>query len=173
MFGLFRKKQTPGSDGPQPPGILLEAPSPHGNAHAVVEADERCVYFYLCGANPDFGMRTCWVRNLVRAPEDVDWNVAQQGQAPLNPAKHCRAPLGSALPLARDLGVVWLPEGNGIALYEKSTLLAIIPPWSGTEAFHGYAAEAVGSGPLASTLAYNQGSDALLASLPSDRWTEC
>ena len=44
---------------------LLEDPSPHGNAMAVVEHDGRSVFFYLFGDKESgWGMKTCWVRNL-------------------------------------------------------------------------------------------------------------
>ena len=42
-----------------------------------------------------------------------------------------------------------LPEGNAAALYEGGVLLAIIPPWSGTNGFHGYARDSIGEGPVA------------------------
>jgi hypothetical protein len=45
--------------------------------------------------------------------------------------------------------VVWLPEGNGAALYERDDILAIIPPWSGTKSFHGYARDNIGHFPVA------------------------
>jgi hypothetical protein len=43
------------------------------------------------------------------------------------------------MPRADDLRVVWFEETNGIALFEGDKLLALIPPWSGQEGFHGYA----------------------------------
>jgi len=54
--------------------------------------------------------------------------------------------------------VVWLPEGNGAALYERDEILAIIPPWSGTNGFHGYARDNIGQGPVA----WELGSDNVL-----------
>ena len=49
---------------------VLSDISPYGLVQAVVEQDERVIYFYLFGAeHTDFGMRSCWVRNLRPAPE--------------------------------------------------------------------------------------------------------
>lgn len=48
-----------------------------------------------------------------------------------------------------SLRVVWLPEGNGAALFEADDILAIIPPWSGMSGFDGYARDNIGDGPVA------------------------
>jgi hypothetical protein len=75
-----------------------------------------------------------------------------------NPACYCRDTAGRTAPAADDLRVVWLPEGNGAALYERDEILAIIPPWSGTKGFHGYARDNIGQGPVA----WELGSDNVL-----------
>jgi hypothetical protein len=59
----------------------------------------------------------------------------RSGSPSRNPAYHCRHPTARTAPAPKDLHVVWLPEGNGAALYERDEVLAIIPPWSGTKAF--------------------------------------
>ena len=58
-------------------------------------------------------------------------------------------------PLLKTCEVVWLPEGNGAALYEREEILALIPPWSGTNGFHGYARDNIGEGPVAWELGPN------------------
>lgn len=129
---------------------LFEEVGPLGNVQAVVECDKRACYFYLNGADDtDFGMRSVWVRNLVAAPEDLDVAAMRRGDPPLNPMRHCRTPAGLKPPRAKDLRVVWLPEGNGAALLESNEIIAAIPPWSGEGGFHGYARDAVGEGPVA------------------------
>lgn len=40
---------------------------------------------------------------------------------------------------AAELRVVWFPEGNGAYLLAGQEVLAVIPPWSGHDGFHGYA----------------------------------
>ncbi len=130
--------------------ILLEDIGPNGNIQAIVESTAQATYFYLHGAvETDFGVRSVWVRNHGAAPDVLDVAAMQAGEPPANPAPYCRHPQG--LPqLERDkLFVIWLPEGNGAALYDEQQPLAIIPPWSGTEEFHGYASECLGEGPVA------------------------
>jgi len=130
--------------------ILLEEVNPNGNIQAVVESDDDVCYFYLFGAaETKFGMRAVWVRNRSRAPEALEIERQRAGTPSRNPAGHCRHTAGLAAPLADDLRVVWLPEGNGAALYEKDEILAIIPPWSGTNGFCGYARDNIGKGPVA------------------------
>ena len=130
--------------------ILLEEVNPNGNIQAVVECDDHVCYFYLFVA-PDtqLGMKSVWVGNHSRAPEDLEIERMQSGYPPRNPARHCRHTAGRAALAAEDLRVAWLPEGNGAALYERDEILAIIPPWSGTNGFYGYARDNIGNGPVA------------------------
>jgi hypothetical protein len=130
--------------------ILLEQISPLGNVQAIVEADDDTVFFYLNGA-PDtgLGVKSVWVRNLRPAPRVLDVGGMAKGGPPMNPAAHCRSTSGSALPAVESLTIVWLPEGNGAALFERGRMIAVIPPWSGESGFHGYSLECVGNGPLA------------------------
>jgi len=70
------------------------------------------------------------------------------------PRTHTLNREGQPIPDPQDLRIVWLEEGNGAALIESGsnpdshTTLAIIPPWSGLEGFHGYAAECALESPL-------------------------
>jgi hypothetical protein len=130
--------------------VLLEDIGPNGNVQAVVEADEEVSFFYLFGfKEANFGIRSVWVRNHSRAPESLDVVRMRDGLAPRNPAAHCGHVDGLPPLKEEELRVVWLPEGNGAALYERGELLAIIPPWSGMNGFYGYAADSIGQGPLA------------------------
>jgi Suppressor of fused protein (SUFU) len=130
--------------------VLLEEVGPNGNIQAVVEVDEDVCFFYLFGAQEtDFGMRSVWVRNHSQAPDSLDVARMRSGIPPRNPKGHCRHPQGLLPPSKDQLRVVWLPEGNGAALYESDELLAIIPPWSGMNGFHGYARDSIGEGPVA------------------------
>jgi Suppressor of fused protein (SUFU) len=129
---------------------LLEQANPHGTVRAVVESDGRVMYLYLWGhPSTDFGMRAVWLRNLDPAPAELDMDAMKAGEPPLMPAKHCQQTKRQEPPSELDLRVVWLPEGNGVALYEDRRLWAVIPPWSGQKDFKGYCSEAVGEGPLA------------------------
>ena len=134
-------------------GILLEEPSPLGNIVAVVEDDDRVIYFYLHFPDTpedDPGrMKVCWVRNRLPAPRDLDESAMERGQPPLMPAAHCVHP-GAGQPLDPDsLRVVWFEECDGAALLERDQPLAIIPSWSGQGDFSGYSRDCVGDGPFA------------------------
>lgn len=130
--------------------VLLEEVGPNGNIQAVVESDDDVCFFYLFGAEEtDFEMKSVWVRNHTPAPDAPDVARMRAGTPPRNHAAHCRHPKGQPRPKGKRLRVVWLPEGNGAALYEEDEILAIIPPWSGMEGFHGYARDNIGDGPLA------------------------
>jgi hypothetical protein len=117
---------------------LLFESSPLGNVDAIVEQDGRAVYFYLNGPAP-FGTRACWVRNLIPGPLALSSSEMQAGIPPVLPRLHCQTNQPGAVPNADDLQVIWFTEGNGAALLERDELLAVIPPWSGLEGFHGYA----------------------------------
>lgn len=125
--------------------VLLENVGPNGNIQAVVEADDDTCYFYLFSA-PETGLevKSVWVRNHGPAPESLDVKRMKAGIPPRNLAKHCRYPAGQPRLTPNQLRVEWLPEGNGAALYEKAEVIAIIPPWSGTNGFHGYARDCIG-----------------------------
>jgi hypothetical protein len=135
------------------PGILLEQTSPLGNIVAVVEDDDRVIYFYLhfpdTPEDDPQRMKVCWVRNRLPAPAGLDKAVMERGQPPLMPADHC-VDRGAGGPLDPDsLRVVWFEECDGAALLADDELLAIIPSWSGLGDFSGYARDCVGDGPFA------------------------
>lgn len=147
MAGSFERK---GLKPPSGPRSLLEEISPNGNVAAWVEADGAVCYFYLSRAgDADFKTRSVWVRNLTGAPTALDKERMRGGNPPLNPSGYCKYRAGQPAPKPGDLEVVWLPEGNGAGLYEKGDLIAVIPPWSGQDGFHGFARDCFGDGPLA------------------------
>lgn len=117
---------------------LLFESSPFGNLDAIVERDSRTVYFYLNGPDP-FGTRACWVRNLVPGPLALNPAELEAGIPPVLPRLHCHTNQPGSAPHSDQLHIVWFTEGNGAALFERNELLAVIPPWSGMEGFHGYA----------------------------------
>jgi hypothetical protein len=134
---------------------VLFQTSPYGNLDAIVEHDGRAVYFYLsAGQRPNnrFGMRACWVRNLELGPHVINQEDMEAGIAPMLPRYDCADPQLTRLPTAESLEIVWLEEGNGAALFElpvagsdidQPQLIAVIPPWSGLDGFHGYAANCI------------------------------
>lgn len=130
------------------PTILIESQSPHGNAVAQLEDDGRTVFLYL-DYEGDETFRPVWVANRVAAPATLDPKPMRKGEPPINPVEHCAHPEGMDPFGPERLEVVWLPEGDGVAVYESGTLLAAIPGWAGENRFFGFAREARGEGPLA------------------------
>ena len=130
---------NPNSEEPQ---VILFERSPYGNIDAIVEHDNRTVYFYLA-SQTQFGMRSCWLGNLVEGPLVMSEADLRQGKPPLVPRIHCTHPNGRDIPKESDLEVVWFEEGNGAAILECGKVLGIIPPWSGANDFHGYARDSI------------------------------
>ncbi len=130
------------------PMVLLETVSPNGGVLAVVEQDADTCYFYLKGDDPDFGIKSCWVRNLRTAPEQIDVARMREGIPPMLPRGVCRHPAGAPPLSGEKLKIVWSEEGDSAALEDEAGLLAIIPLWSGRDGFSGYARDCVGETPL-------------------------
>ncbi len=130
--------------------ILFET-SPFGTLDGIVEHDGRVVYFYLnervnsAGEEGRFGTRACWVRNLERGPMVLSKANMADGSAPMLPRNDCVDSTLHRLPKTDSLEIVWFEEGNGAALVETDpdsksrSTIAVIPPWSGVDGFHGYA----------------------------------
>ena len=151
-------------------GLLFET-SPYGNIDAIVQHDGRAVYFYLNGVEP-FGTRACWVRNLQAGPLVLNEDEMQQGLPPMLPKTHCRNAAAQPIPVAENLEIVWFEEGNGAALLEGSETIAVIPPWSGVDGFHGYAAECAVESPLCWPLPENE-SLQMRISRAAEFWNSC
>lgn len=137
------------------PEIVLGSVSPNGNLEAFVEQDDRCAYFYLREVDEpplgriDFGIRSCWVRNLRPAPPSLSVEDLQSGLPPMMPTSSCAHPLGSAPLSPGMLRIVWFEEGDAAALLEGESALAIIPCWSGQSGFDGYARDCMAESALA------------------------
>jgi len=136
------------------PHIVAASVSPNGNIEAYVEQDDRCAYLYLhelrdASFELGFGMKSCWVRNLKPAPVSFSAADMRQGLAPMLPNASCAHPMGGN-PLSKDaLRIVWFEEGDAAAPLEGTSVLAIIPCWSGQKGFYGYARDCTAESPLA------------------------
>jgi len=138
--------------------ILLFETSPYGNIDAIVQHDGRTVYFYLHPRDnmERFSPKGCWVRNLQTGPFVINHEDFVAGRQVALPRTHTTQRQPGKLPTANQLEVVWFEEGNGAALIESTSdsdgstrqTLAVIPPWSGLDGFHGYAAECASDSPL-------------------------
>lgn len=132
------------------PKVLLEENSPRCPITAIVEQDKRTIYFYLIPNNKEssFGIKSCWIRNLKRAPKKSDIKSIKKGIPPLLSIEYCKFPNGQEKLLSEDLEIIWFEEGDGAALLEKGSILAIIPSWSGYQGFHGYSRDCIGESSL-------------------------
>ncbi len=125
----------------EPLHTLLFERSPLGELDAIVQHDSRVVYLFLSDPQETIDTRACWVRNLIPGPMTFVQTDLDRGVPPVLPSIFCNHAQGAPLPDAESLRVIWFEEGNAIALLEGQRLLAVIPPWSGQDQFHGYAAD--------------------------------
>ena len=146
-MSLHDENESTTDQEPQLHGLLFET-SPYGNVDAIVQHDKRSLFFYLNG-DEAFGTRACWVRNLAPAPLVINQHELEAGLPPQMPKTHCISATPGTLPDPDTLEIVWLEEGNGAALYENEQVIAIIPPWSGVDGFHGYSKECAMESPIA------------------------
>jgi hypothetical protein len=117
------------------PRVLIESNSPNCNIQAVVEEDNRCVYFYLFG-QPEYQekfMSTCWVRNYEKAPKETDVQAMRDGKAPMLSYDYCSHASGAEKLEPSKLEIVWFEEGDGAALLYNGEILCVIPSWSSTQ----------------------------------------
>lgn len=131
------------------PEVVLQEVSPHGNLEAIIEQDDRVAHFYL--RSPDFeefGLKTCWIRNLSEAPDILDVEGMRQGIPPMLSKEFCLHPEGQEPLDSERLSLVWFPEGDGVALMEDDNMLAAIPAWGGMKGFSGYARDCIGQSTL-------------------------
>ena len=130
--------------------VVLRSESPNGNAEAVVEDDGRVVYLYqYFHEGTGQALRATWVRNRLPAPPDVSREDMEKGDAPLMPARFCARPEAGAPLDPTRCRLVWLPDGNGVALFEGPDVLACTVPWQGHEDCPGYARDVVADAPFA------------------------
>ncbi|WP_433834392.1 suppressor of fused domain protein [Flavobacterium anhuiense] len=135
------------------PKVILELRSPSCPITAIVEQDNRVAYFYLFGDNEDFGVKSCWIRNLIKAPDEIEVKLMEKGVPPMLTKEFCKFPEGQVAVNAKDLEIVWLEEGDGAALLENGQILCVIPSWGGDAGFLGYARDCIGQGNFAWELA--------------------
>ncbi|WP_411704793.1 suppressor of fused domain protein [Edaphovirga cremea] len=116
------------------PELIAEVSNDKKTLTAVVEQDDRVVYFYIY-STVEFRerfpmMRACWVRNLSPAPLQEDRQAMEQGLAPMLAAPFCRNLEGEAPLQAANVLIIWNESDDGAALWYQGLLLAVIPGWS-------------------------------------------
>jgi suppressor of fused protein SUFU len=136
--------------GPVPfgqPTTLLDSVSPYGSRRLTVEFDGATTAAYLHDATSVIA--ATWIANHVRAPRNTDPARLSAGRAPLMPATRTRHPRGRPPLDPATLQALWFEEGDGVALLERGTLLAVIPGWSDmSRGMPGYSRDVIGQTPF-------------------------
>lgn len=137
----------------QSPKIIYQETNPYSAFTAFLEDDGRTTYLYLqCENNPEWGIKSVWVRNHIPAPTERDPADFQNGLAPILLHAEVFQPEGLPSFLPEDIHFVWSEEGDSLFLFVGDEMEAYLPPWSGVRNFHGYARGAKESAITASPL---------------------
>src|SRR5262252_6842093 len=139
---------TPSRPEPFPQvGTLLDSISPYGSRRLTVEFDGIATAAYL--RDETTLIAATWVANHVRAPRTSDPARINAGQVPLMPAARTRHPRGRPPLDPATLQALWFEEGDGVALLERGTVLAVIPGWSdSSRGMPGYSRDVIGQTPF-------------------------
>lgn len=126
---------------------LLDSVSPYGSRRLTVEFDGATTAAYL--HDETTLVASTWIANHVRAPHTTDPTRLNAGQAPVMPATRTRHPRGRPPLDPAALQALWFEEGDGVALLERGTLLAVIPGWSDmSRGMPGYSRDVIGQTPF-------------------------
>lgn len=127
--------------------MLLDSESPYGSRRVLVEYDGWTTAAYMHDrSNP---IAATWLANHRKAPADIDIALLDAGHAPEMPEGYTKHPDGRP-PLSQGtLRAVWFEEGDGVAIFEGSELLAVIPGWSDmSKGMPGYSRDVIGQTPF-------------------------
>lgn len=115
------------------PVIIYDSVNPSGTLRAIVEETPETVYLYIQphpSLEQQYGMRAAWVRNLKPAPDAVDFEAMEGGEAPMLPKENCAHPEGAPAFDREQLELVWSRAEDGATLYYQNEIIAIVPGWS-------------------------------------------
>jgi hypothetical protein len=136
-----------GLESAQRPATLLESVNPYGSRRLTIEYDGVTTAAYL--HDESSVISATWIANHVRAPHTADARRLRDGQAPLMPAARTKHPRGRPPLDAASLKALWFEEGDGVAVLEGGTLLAVIPGWSSmARGMPGYCRDVIGQTPF-------------------------
>lgn len=133
--------------------LVFAETSPYESQEAIIEQDDQVAYFYLrgMGGRKD-EMKSCWIRNLVEAPAEIDRERLTAGMPPVLPAEFCKSPAPMPRLDEKQLRVVWFENGSGASLLENDRVIATIPAFSGSEHFDGFARDCIKPSPFCAPL---------------------
>lgn len=125
------------------PKIIYQETNPYGSFTAFLEEDERTTYLYLqCENNPEWGIKSLWIRNHIPAPKERNPDDFGLGLAPVLVQSELMQSEGMPSLDPKEIHFIWLEEGDGLFLFIGDEMEAFLPPWSGLQKFHGYARSA-------------------------------
>src|ERR1700745_1999420 len=131
----------------QQTATLLDSVSPYGSRRLTVEFDGTVTAAYLRDATSVIA--ATWPANHVRAPRGPAKARLDAVQAPLMPANRTRHPRGRPPLDPATLQALWFEEGDGVAILERGTLLAVIPGWADmSRGMPGYSRDVIGQTPF-------------------------
>ena len=127
---------------------LLDSVNPYGSRRLTVEFDGTTTAAYL--RDETTVIAATWIANHVRAPQSADPERINAGHAPVMPAGHTKHPRGRPPLDPAYVQALWFEEGDGVALLEGGTLLAVIPGWAdSSRGMPGYSRDVIGQTPYA------------------------
>lgn len=130
------------------PNTLFSSTSPDKYLQAFVLKNAQAVYLLVASSvNLDYAPKTCWVRNIIAAPEESKVRVDLDNY-PALPIKYLSKDCVTSPINSDELELLWLPEGDGVILLENGAYLAFIPSWSGINGLGSYARDCQGKSPL-------------------------
>jgi Suppressor of fused protein (SUFU) len=142
-----RATHTRISADPGRPATLLDSESPYSSRRVIVEYDGWTTAAYMHDNSEPIA--ATWLANHRRAPADIDLRRLDAGQAPEMPDGHTKHPDGRPPMDPQSLHAIWFEEGDGVALFEGSDLLAVIPGWSDmSKGMPGYSKDVIGQTPF-------------------------
>ncbi|MCU0824570.1 MAG: suppressor of fused domain protein [Leptospira sp.] len=125
------------------PKVIYQEANPYGSFTAFLEDDGRTIYLYLQSHNnPEWPMKSLWIRNLIDAPAERDPEDFDRGLAPILTVAEVTNPKGLPSFNEDQIHFIWSEEGDSVFLFLDEELIAYLPPWSGVKGIHGYAREA-------------------------------
>jgi len=132
---------------PGRPVTLLNSESPYGSRRVVVEYDGWTTAAYLHDLSDPIA--ATWLANHRKAPADIDLGLLDAGHAPEMPEGYTKHPDGRPPLNQSSLRAIWFEEGDGVAIFEGSDLLAVIPGWSDmSKGMPGYSRDVIGQTPF-------------------------
>lgn len=138
---------------PITPKVLYQEANPYGSFTAFLEDDGRTIYLYLQSHNnPEWPMKTLWVRNLIDAPDARKEEDFDLGLAPVLTQSEITDPKAQSTLSEDQIHFIWSEEGDAVALFVDEELQAYLPSWSGIKGIHGYSKFAKEEAPTASPL---------------------